>query len=255
MRFRAILWEIDGTWLPEIRKREFPEMPSSVLLWGLEALQLEYQVGGFPLSGEHSWLNWDLHRTAGAAVSSWDVWGGGIPWGNDKDADPQTASCSLEMSLVLAWAVVATGGQHKVRVVQGLLVWFTVGSGFWRAGCSCGLHWEASNFPMTLRGVAFYKGTVSCGAYECRLWLACIWNPAVSFIGCNFSASLSFLCLSFSVGLTRKLSEINTNYVNVSDIYGYKAYYPKMKTLSLLMILQLKHCPMGNAFSPWISKA
>lgn len=86
---------------------------------------------------------------------------------------------------MLAWAVVATGGQHQVRVVQGLWVWFTVrGACFWRAGCSCGTALGRHNpFNDSERcGLLQRDSVMRCLRMQT---LACLYlNPAVSFIGC-----------------------------------------------------------------------
>lgn len=48
----------------------FPQMFYQFSSGGLEAPQLELQVGCFPLSSDHgkAWLNWDSNRTEEASV-------------------------------------------------------------------------------------------------------------------------------------------------------------------------------------------
>lgn len=182
--------------------------------------------------------------------SSWDAWGGGIP-GGMTDPGPQTASCSLEMSLVRAWAVVATGGQHRVSVVQGLWVWVTVrGACFRWAGCSCGTAPGRHNpFNDSERcGLLQRDCVMRCLGMQ-TLESACLYlSPAVSFIGCVTLGEFKLSVPQFLRVADKKSKWINTNYVRFQIFTAAKHTTPKWKLFLLLMILQLKHCPMGNAF-------
>lgn len=181
--------------------------------------------------------------------SSWDAWGGVIP-GGKTDPDPHTASCSLERSLVLAWAVMATGEQHRVRIAQGLWVWFTVrGACFWGAGCPCGTALGRDNpFNDSERCGLLQRDSIMCLRMQ-TLESACLYlNPAVSFIGCVTLGEFKISMPQFLHGTDKKTKWINTNYVRFQLSTAAKHTTPKWKVFLLLMILQLKHCSMGNAF-------
>lgn len=173
-------------WPQNKKTREFPEMLSrfSCGSGGTSAW-----VSGGRLSPEQwalpGWLNWDPNRTPGTAVPAGTR--GVVVSLLERAPDPQIASCSLEMCHWWIRDCLGSRGHCRAALSQdctGLWVWFTVKwaslreFAFGGLVAPVGLRWGGTVPSVTLRDASFFKGTVSWGAYKCRLWgrLACIWN-------------------------------------------------------------------------------
>lgn len=84
---------------------------------------------------------------------------------------------------MLASAVMATGGQHRVRIAQGLWV---RGACLWRAGSPCGTALGRDNpFNDSERCGLLQRDSIMWCLRMQTLESACLYlNPGVSFIGC-----------------------------------------------------------------------